>query len=348
VVLPAINDTLKQQLVADILYDLVRLETTPAHLTKITYEWCSVIYENRESVQNWEILLLLCLEIGFRHLDFQRQSIKATITHTKHHHGLVDVVFGSQEVEAIADLLHAWTTRSDSHAPAAELPSLCARHLVGLQNLVSSSSRLRRLVIRSVELTYREVSREVGVERFIEFLNHLCTTAGDIDNGSCWVRLLVETIQSSNGPQHLSQSYWELLAELAVSSQWLTNDLANGMQITASLIEAKEWSKLECWMGIVWMLLPEEADPREGDLGDSMTHLFYQRPNAVQKLEQWIERWGRGHNNRVPKLFQQILQTSARGSQTGRIVSFFSYSSGVSCGVSWCFVRFSLVSSTTT
>jgi len=287
VVLPAISGTLnQQQLVADILYDLVRLETTPAHLTKITYEWCSVIYENRESVQNWEILLLLCLEIGFRHLDFQRQSIKATITHTEHHQGLVDVVLGGQEIEAIADLLHAWTTRSDSHAPAVELPSLCARHLVGLQNLVSSSSRLRRLVIRSVELTYHVVSREVGVERFIEFLNHLCTTAGDIDNGSCWI-------------------------------------------------------------GVVWMLFPEEADPREGNLGDSMTLLFHQRPNAVQKLEQWIERWGREHN-RVPKLFQQILQTSARGSQTGRVVSFLSYSSGVSCRVSWRFVRFRPVSSTIT
>ena len=248
----------------------------------------------------------------------------------------------------IADLLHAWTTRSDSHAPAAELPSLCAKHLVGLQSMVSLSPRLRRLVIRSVELTYHVVSREVGVERFIEFLNHLCTTAGDIDNGSCWVRLLVETIQSSNGPQHLSQSYWELLAELAVSSQWLTNDPAKGLETTTSLIEAKEWSKLECWMGIVWMLLPEEADPREGNLGDSMTLLFHQRPESVQKLERWIERWGREHNNRVPKLFRQILQTSARGSQTGRIVSFFSYSSDESCRVSWRFVRFRPVSSTIT
>jgi len=348
VVLPAINGTpIQQQLVMAILYDLVRLETTPVHLTKITYEWCSVIYENRESVPNWEILLLLCLEIGFRHLDFQRQSIKATITHTEHHRGLVDVVFRIQESEVIADLLHAWTTESDSHAPAAELPGLCARHLVGLQNLVPLSPRLRRLVIRSVELTDYAVPEEVGVGRFIEFLNHLHATTKDIDDGSRWARLLVGIIQSSKEPQRLSDSYWELLTELAVVSQWLIIDPTNSLQTTTSLIEAEEWSKLECWMGIVWMLLPEEADPREGNLGDSMTLLFHQRPKAVQKLEQWIEQWGREHHNRVPRLFQQILQTSARSSQTGHIVSFLSHPSDVSCRVSWRFIRFRPVSSTT-
>ena len=183
-----------------ILSDLVKLETTPERLTKITYEWCSVICENRKSLPDWERLLLVCLEIGFRHLDFQCRPIEATITHTEHHRGLVDVVFKSQESEVIADLLHAWTTPSAPRELGSELLSSCAGHLVGLQNLVLSSPRLRRLVIRSVEFTEYAVFEELGVERFIEFLNHLQVTVEDIDYGSSWVEPLVRTILSSKEP----------------------------------------------------------------------------------------------------------------------------------------------------
>jgi len=150
-----------------------------------------VIYENRESLfgaanpllLGWE-RPLLCLEIGFRHLGFQhRQATEATITRTEHHRGLADVVFGIQESKAIADLLHAWTTRDKYDEPAMELLDLCAGCLVGLQHLVPLSPRLRRLVIRSVELTKYAVLKEVGMERFIEFLNHLHVTAEEIDVG---------------------------------------------------------------------------------------------------------------------------------------------------------------------
>jgi len=310
-VLPVINGIptpTQKLLIRVVLSELVKLETTPEHLTKTTYEWCSVIYQNRESFQDWEGLLLLCLEIGFRRLDFRRQYTNFVITHTGHHRVLIDVVFRSEDIEVTADLLQAWTTGDGSY------PLLClfARHLVGLQNQVPSSPRLRRLVIRSVELTGCEGFEGVGVERFIEFLNHLYVTAEDIDDGFRWVIFLLGTIKSSKAPQHLSHSYWELLAELAVSSQWL-DGLMDGLRITRSLIEAEEWSKLECWMGIRWMTLPEDADPTEvdqteGDLGHSMTLLFRQRPGAIQKLEQWMERWGRGYSNRVPESFQQLCK----------------------------------------
>jgi len=311
VVLPAINGiptpTLKS-LIRVILSSLVNLETTPGNLTKITYEWCSAIYGNRENLSGWEGLLLLCLESGFRRLNFRRDSIETTITHTEHHRGLVDVVFRSQESEVIADLLHAWTTRSDFHSPAVELLRFCTRHLIGVQNLVPSSPRLRRLVIRSVELTGYEGFEGVGMEKFIEFLNHLYVTAQDLDYGSRWVGLLLGTIQSSEAPQHLFHSYWELLAELTVPSQSPIVNFADGLKITTSLVEAEEWSKLECWMGISWMLFPESADPTEGDLGHSMTLLFRQRPGAVQKLEKWVERRSREHPNRVHKSFQQLCK----------------------------------------
>ena len=130
-----------------ILRDLIKLETRPVCLTGIAYDWCSMIYKNRQSPGDWEGLLFVSLEIGFRHLDFQDPDIRVNLANIKHHPELVDVVFKSRESEVIADLLQAWTCCS-AHA----LISLCARPHVGLYNLVPFSSRLRRLVIRSIEL----------------------------------------------------------------------------------------------------------------------------------------------------------------------------------------------------
>ena len=317
-VLSAINGTPTQRrFISHMLRDLIELETRPACLTKIAYEWCSVIRENHHSLEDWESLLLVCLEIGFRHLDFQRRYIEAKITHTEHHRGLIDVVFKSQESEVIADLLHAWTMESGSYKPAYALLGFCAGRLVGLHNLVPFSPRLRRLVIRSVELIGCNGFERVGVERFIESLNHLHVTVEDIDSGVDWAKFLLYTIQSFGLTHHVSHWCWELLAELAVlESQRLELDLARTLHIMTSLKEAKEWSKLECWMGIVWMLLPREANAMaEGDLGHSMLLLFHQRPEAVQKLEQWMERWGRGHFNHVPDSFQQICKQALEAAQ---------------------------------
>jgi len=65
--------------------------------------------ENRQSLVDWESLLLVPLEICFRHLDPQGLEIAATPTHTEHHLEMVDVVFKSQKSEAIANLLYYWT-----------------------------------------------------------------------------------------------------------------------------------------------------------------------------------------------------------------------------------------------
>ena len=294
-VLSAINGTCTQQeFIPHMLRDLAKLENHPKRLTEIAYGWCSVMCGDHRGLQDRENLLLVCLEIGFRHLDFRRRSIEPMITHAEHHRGLVDVVFKSQESEVIADLLQAWTAEGGSHEPAHELLGFCVGHLVCLHNLVPFSSRLRQLVIRSVELIGYEGLKGVGVERFIGLLNHLHVTAEDIGREHVWARLLLDAIQSSEGTQHLSYWYWESLAELAVSeSWWLRLEPAHSLQIITSLTEAKEWSKLECWVGIVWMLLPWEANAMvEGVLGRSMLLLFRQQPGAVKKLEKWMERWG--------------------------------------------------------
>jgi len=299
-----------------LLRDLIKLEYRPEYLTETLYQWCSVIYEKHELLQDWESLLLVCLEIGFRHLDFRTESIEANLTHTEHHRGLVDVVFKNQESESIADLLHAWTAKPKYSEWAPNLLGFCPAHLVGLHNLIPFSPRLRRLIIRSVEQLGYNGFEGVGVERFIGLLNHLDVTIEDMDEKKNWGKLLLGTIQSSGGTQHLSHWYWELLVELAVSELWwLRPDPARTLQVITSLTEAKEWDKLECWVGIVWMLLPDGLDSGNGDLGHSMALLFRQRPGAAHKLEQWMEQWSQGVRRDVSESFKRAHERARQAAQ---------------------------------
>jgi hypothetical protein len=303
------------------LRDLAKLENRPKHLTKITYEWCSAICENRERLGDWESLLLVCLEIGFRHLSPQHRFTEVTLVHTEHHRWLIDVAFKSQESEVIADLLHAWTTGGRSHAPARESLSLCVGHLVGLHDLVPFSPRLWRLVIRSIEVIGYKGFEGVGVERLIGLLNHLHVTDEDVDNRMNWAELLLDTIQFSEGTQRLSHWYWEFLVELTSSGSLFLNldlNLTRGMQTITSLTKAKEWGKLECWMGIIWMLWPQAwaCGMTEEDLDRSTLLLFHQRPGAIQKLKQWVEQWIQMHPECfIPRSFWQICERAHEAAQ---------------------------------
>jgi len=308
-VLSSINETnVRHKFIPYILDDLIKLENRPESLTSIAYKWCSVICENRDSFEGWERLLPVCLELGFRHLDFRSREIKVSLAHTEHHRGFVDVVFKTQESEVIADLLHAWTVEGTFGIPTKELLGFCTRHLVGLHDLLPFSPRLQHLIVRSIEIIGYEGFEGVGVEKFVELLNQLHVTAEDINIKPLWVKLFFSIIQSSEGVQRLSHSYWKLLVELAASeSQLLGPDLACSPQIiTSSLAEAKEWSKLECWMGILWML--GVGGMTEEDIERSMVLLFRQRPGALQKLKQWMERWSKCPCNSVPETFQRICE----------------------------------------
>ena len=308
----ATNSPGQHTFILHILRDLIKLETRPVCLTGIAYDWCSTICKNRQSPGDWEGLLLVSLEIGFRHLDFRDPDIRVNFTNTKHHPELVDVVFKSQESEVIADLLQAWTCYS-AHA----LLGLCARPLVGLYNLVPFSPRLRRLIIRSVEFIGCKGFEEVGVERFVELLNHLCVTVEDMDSQSKWGKLLLDTLQASEGARCLFHWYWELLVELAILwSRSLQDKFAYSPQIVTFLVEAQEWSKLECWMAIVWMIWPPEAGGiTEEDLDHSVLLLFRQQSDAVQKLEQWMERWSQSNYKTTPESFQRICRQAQEAAQ---------------------------------
>ena len=300
------------------LRDLIKLENRPQWLTEEAYDWCSVICEN-QSLEDRESLLLDSLEIGFRHLDSRTQWIpRARLTHTKRHRGsiLADVVFKSKNPEAIADLLHAWTSRSSYHEPAHTLLSICAGHFVDIHSVVPFSSRLRRLAIRSVELIGWEGFEKLEVERFVELLNYLHVGVEDAGLGAKWIPILLSAIGSPGGAQCLSDRYWEMLVELTTPELQLQSCATCDPCVLTSLLEAQEWVKLECWVGMVWMKWPPKTEGTTEDLKRIMGSLFHHRPSAAQKLTQWMTQWGK-RGGVVPKHFERVCDQAREAAQQG-------------------------------
>jgi len=308
----------RHDLVPLVLRDLVRLENRPPHFAEMAYELCSSLCENHQCFENQGSLLLLSLEIGFCHLDPQRwYTSDFQLNHTEHHRGLIDVVFKSGDGEAIADLLHALTMESSHHDPAHTLLGICTEHLADLHNRTPLSSRLRCLVMRSVGLIGYKGFEGVGVERLFQMLNHLRVTAEDIDTKFEWMKFLLDVFQSPEGIRHLSQLYWELLVELAISP-WSDDDVViYNPQIVVSLTEAEAWDKLECWMGTVWMIWPPGVGgTTEEDLERMTLLLFHHQPGVVQKLIHWMERWRSGGSDReVPESFKRICAQAREAAQ---------------------------------
>jgi len=62
---------------------MTSLELHPNWLTEMAYGWCSVVCENDHRFVDCEILIL-SLEIGFRHINLQGDQIQVNLTHTEH------------------------------------------------------------------------------------------------------------------------------------------------------------------------------------------------------------------------------------------------------------------------
>ena len=297
------------EFIPHVLRDLIDLETRPMCLTEIAYDWCSVVYENHQRLWDWEGLLLTCLEIGFRHLD--PQGLPA-LTHTEHHLEMIDIIFRSQNGNAIADLLHSWTIGYSLYIQR----DTCAERLVRLCNLMPFSSRLRRLAIRSIELVGYEGFAGAGIDRLVELLNHLHVAVEDMVWPYPWVRILMGILQTFEGTQLLSHWYWELLVELAILRPWLLDEVTYHPRIMAFLTEAQEWSKLECWIGTVGFSWPPEADGiTEEDLSCSILSLFRQRPGAFQRFGQWMEQRSQFPGRDIPRSFQRTCKQAQEAAQ---------------------------------
>jgi len=218
---------------------------------------------------------------------------------------MADAVFEGGDEEVIADLLHAWTSRNDSHKPPSSL-DMCARHLVSLQ---PTSRRLRWLVIRVVESIGCRGFEQVGLKGFCELLDHLHVSAKDIDDKGVWATILLDTIRSSGGSRHLSHPHWEMLVELVTLESRLLEGAVWSPCITTSLKADLAWGGLECWLSVIWMAWPLEAGGTAGEgVRRAMLSLFRPRPGAIPKLEQWIGRWSVNHGKAMPENFRKICE----------------------------------------
>jgi len=296
-------------LLPELLEQLCNSGSKSKQLTEMAYEWCSVICAKYSVLEGAKDLLLLSLEIGFRCIDPIEKQIEAKLIHTEYHQRLASIIFSSGDSEAIADLLCAWTSSSYSHMPYPQL-KICAEHLIGLHHHYPFSSRLQLHIIYAIGLIRYQEFEQVGVEDFVGLLNDLQTCAKGLGGSIGCARLLLDTIKSSEGIQHLSLPYWELLVDLA--AYW-SDELRNDPYIPyimASLEDAREWDKLECWITIVWLVWPPEgSEPIEEDLKHVMLSLSHQQPGVIQKLEEQMEQWSSKWSwLEVPKSFQQICK----------------------------------------
>ena len=282
------------------LLELAEWDNRPNCLRTMAYEWCSAICEAYEGLWNGGKLLFASLKVGFRGLDIQNYFAYQELVHTKHHRDMAKIVFNGGDDEVIADLLQAWTGAyhdSDMHellGLADTLPRLFIRH----QHQISTSRRLRLLVIHSVGYLGPEQVEQVGMEEFTELLDCLSVGIDDMDwlrgpSGSdSWVHLLSYVIESPQRRRSLPHPYWELMIELllAVGYTEYWDRFDDDLRIMLSLEEEEEWDKLECWTGSVWLRRRPGIYTIREDLERVTLSLFRRRPGAVQKLEQWLER----------------------------------------------------------
>ena len=215
---------------------LARLEKRPLWLEKIAYGWCAVIWKNRQSCEDGEILLSLALEVGFRCFDPQEYLHFTDFAHTEHHRELSDAVFNSNESEAIADLLCA-LNMCNYKEPAAKAFGFCKQYIADLRSKVTApfSPRLRQLVINSIALIGYKEFEEVGTEKFVGLLNHLHIGAEDVVITIAWTSVLLKTAQSPESHRHLAIQSWEFLVTLTFSQPWGFGGTEYTPHVTASL-----------------------------------------------------------------------------------------------------------------
>jgi len=272
------------------LLELAKWENRPNCLREMSYRWCSAISKGYQGLEDGEELLFLSLKVGFRGLDVRYHWTDTGLVHTRHHRYVGDIVFNTGDDEVISDLLQAWTS-PDPFNTSYNLLTTWPQHLIHLQHAVSTSQRLRRLVIRSVELLGFQQVGQVGVEEFTALLDRLSVGIDDMDSKNEWLILLLYVVRFPEGRRTLPYPYWELMVELAINKSWIRDDpIDYDLQVMLSLEEEEEWDALECWNGFVWFLRCPKVDAMPEDLERTMLSLFRQRPGAAKKLERWMQR----------------------------------------------------------
>lgn len=296
------------QVIRGALHILTQLKGHPKYLGEVAYRWCAMIWRNRGSYKYWEDLLLLSLEVGFRHIrppDAWYLPLPP-LTGTEPHREMFNTVLKRNNNEEIADL--AWASFMLDRSGRLWLNTL-ADYIVGLNGGATEPSPqgVVQTFIFCVESMGLDALEDVGKERFVVLLNHLHIGIRDLVlPGGCktWSAILLEITQSAKEAQDLAIQSWELLAELATKGYFRGATYNPG--VATSLVGAGMWDKLECWLGIVWVAWPQELGSVAEGLEDAMKALEKERRGALRER---MERWSERHRRDLPESFRQTYST---------------------------------------
>ena len=293
------------------LHILTQLKERPKGLGREAYRWCAVIWNNGGGSGDREDLLLLSLEVGFRHIRPPDSWYFPLLlpNSVELHRGVSNTILKSNNSEAIEDL--AWASFTIDRSGLPWLKTL-ANYIIDLNEGGTETFPpcLRRPFIYCVEWVGSDTLKDVGSEIFVKLLNCLHIGIEDLEvlrRDDKWAAIILEIIRSAEGAQNLAIQSWKFLAELVSEEVW--NNVTCDPDVTTRLVSGAEWDKLEYWMSVVWMAKPPEPGHLANELGGAMELLEEENPGALQ---QWMERWSEKPGREVPAWFQQIYAALAR------------------------------------
>ena len=304
------SDTSNPDVIWGALYILTQLKVHSLDLAGAAYGWCATIWRNHGDYEDLQSLLVLSLEVGFRHIRSLGSWTFPVVTPIQTHREVVDTVLKSKDDEAVTDL--AWASYMVDESGILGL-NVCADYIVESRGRGTEPvpQELQYIFLIFVERRGLSALEDVGKERFVRLLNNLhigVNDASSYGNSNTWPTILLEIIQSAdNEAQNLTVQSWELLVGLAILG-YLPDSTTYEPNVTTTLVGRGEWYKLECWMSIFWMVWPPEPGAVAKELEDAMVLLEKEQPGALRKR---MERWSERRRKDLPMSFQQTCDKLA-------------------------------------
>ena len=241
-------------------------------------------------------LLLKTLEIGFRLARPGRDLPAIRLDHTSDRDRMFEVAFSSGRDEVFADATYAWLADSDCTSTS----SLARYFADRVEQPKPFSQKLRQAGIDAICYTWNS-ELTVPEPETVRLLNHLEADVDEMKEKYGWINLSVSVIRSPTGFGSLSSHNWRLLDKLTSTTRFYGYHIERDMEVMRSLEKAEDWEKLEVWMWIVWMSLPEsgprglmeDAPTRESmeDIEQVTLELSLRRPSALQRFKNLCEKY---------------------------------------------------------
>ena len=293
-------------LVREVLYTLTMMEPT-RELTEAAYQWCDMLWERARQYSDWEPLLLLSLEVGFRHFHPDSWG-SLRLPRAKYHEKFIPTILNTKNSEAIIDLACASYMVGNFNQGL----MVCDHYIaMDIEPFAPSekADRLRKVFSACVGLSGVGAFEVVGERSFVNLLNCLHIGLDDLivpAKTTEWAAVLLAIIESPKEFGPLTIGPWRLLTELATLG--VRESPTYRERVIEYLMGEEAWDKLECWMGFVWMACPPGPRDTMTVFDHAMTSLFDKRRSAAEKLNQWMEQWSQECGFSVPDNFKRTCK----------------------------------------